>query len=111
MKITITGEYLSKTGTPTFVYFVEGTAAELKSYKDVQKENYREDETTKKPLYWSLEKHDRPMPLEFTQDNTKVFIKKVLVEKRIQDKADTWKALSMLTGKSVEDLIAGALGM
>lgn len=111
MKITITGEYLSKTGTPTFVYFVEGSTEELKSYKAVQQENYREDEVTKKPLYWSTEKHDRPMPLAFTQDGSKVFVKKALVEKKVQDKMDTWKALAMLTGKSVEDLIAGALGM
>ena len=111
MKITLKSGYRSESGNPTFVYFVEGTTEELKKFKSVQGDNFREDEETKKPLYWAPEKYDKPMELKFNYTGTKCYIDVPLVSKKIQDKADTWLALSMLTGKSVEDLIAGALGM
>lgn len=111
MKITLKNGYRSESGNPTFVYFVEGTSEELKKFKSIQGDNFREDEETKKPLYWAPEKYDKPMELKFNYTGTKCYIDVPLVSKKIQDKADTWLALSMLTGKSVEELIAGALGM
>jgi hypothetical protein len=53
MKITYVRSYRSKKGTPTFVYNVEGTKEELKTYKDSQGTYYREDSETKKALFFT----------------------------------------------------------
>lgn len=111
MKITLKSGYRSENGNPTFVYYVEGTTEELKKFKEIKKDNFREDEETKKPLYWSIEEYKKPMNLLLNSAGDKYYIDAPLVSKKIQDKVDTWKALAMLTGKSVEDLIAGALGV
>lgn len=111
MKITLKSGYRSESGTATFVYFVDGTTEELKKFKEVQKDNFREDEETKKPLYWSIEEYPKPMNLLLNRDGDKFYVDAPLVSKKVQDKVETWKALALITGKSVEDLIAGALGI
>lgn len=40
-------------GSMVFVYDLKGTADELKEFKAVQGTNYREDEATKRPLWFS----------------------------------------------------------
>ena len=47
MKVTCVRTYRSKSGTPTFVYSVEGTKDDLKAFKDAQGDYYREDEDGK----------------------------------------------------------------
>lgn len=45
--------YTSRAGNTTFVYYVEGTPEELVAYKASKGENFREDTTNKKPLFFT----------------------------------------------------------
>ena len=53
MKVKYQRSYRSKKGTPTFVYAVEATKEELKTYKEAQGNYYREDSETKLPLWFT----------------------------------------------------------
>ena len=53
MKGKFIRNYRSKNGTPTFVYEVEGSKAELEAYQEAQGVHYREDEDTGKPLFFT----------------------------------------------------------
>ena len=47
MKVTCVRTYRSKSGTPTFVYSVEGSKEDLEAFKKAQGDYYREDEDGK----------------------------------------------------------------
>lgn len=53
LKASFKGMYRTKNGKPMFVYFVSGTKAEVAQYTEAQGENFRADEATSKPLYFS----------------------------------------------------------
>lgn len=53
MKIKLSRSYTSKNGNKVFVYTVSGTEAQLASYKSAVGENYREDDETKEPLWFT----------------------------------------------------------
>lgn len=46
-------QYRSKSGSIVFVYQITGTTDELEQYKTDQGSNYREDDTTGVPLFFS----------------------------------------------------------
>ncbi len=52
MKATFNNLY-RKNGNVVLVYHVTGTTAELEMYKEAKGDNYRVDEATGKPLYYS----------------------------------------------------------
>jgi hypothetical protein len=54
MKATFKSTYVSKKGNDTFRYAVTGTAEELAAYKTAQGMNYREDDITGEPLFFTV---------------------------------------------------------
>jgi hypothetical protein len=54
MKATFKSTYVSKKGNDTFRYAVTGTAEELAAYKTAQGVNYREDDITGEPLFFTV---------------------------------------------------------
>jgi len=54
MKATFKSTYVSKKGNDTFRYAVTGTAEELTAYKTTQGVNYREDDVTGEPLFFTV---------------------------------------------------------
>lgn len=54
MKATFKSTYVSKKGNDTFRYAVTGTAEELAAYKTAQGVNYREDDVTGEPLFFTV---------------------------------------------------------
>lgn len=70
MKAKDTGlSYPSKNvkGQWVYVYDVHGTDQELADYKNVKGANYRENETTGKPLFWTVEYFGPEIDLIFTR--------------------------------------------
>jgi len=53
MKGKFRNSYVSKNGNDVFVYEVQGTKDELAMYKETQAENFREDDVTGTPLFFS----------------------------------------------------------
>lgn len=53
VQATFVRSYKSKKGNTTFVYNVSGNEANLAKYKQIQGDFYREDEATKKPLFFT----------------------------------------------------------
>lgn len=53
VQATFVRSYKSKKGNTTFVYNVSGNEANLAKYKQIQGDFYREDETSKKPLFFT----------------------------------------------------------
>ena len=53
MKAKFLGSYRNGNGNLVFRYEVNGTATEIENYKVSQGDNYRESDTTGKPLYFT----------------------------------------------------------
>jgi hypothetical protein len=53
MKIKLSRSYTSKNGNKVFVYTVSGTETQIAEYKSAMGENYREDDETKEPLWFT----------------------------------------------------------
>lgn len=53
MKITFLRQYRKQSGKIVFVYTVSGTVEQLAEYKAIKGANFREDEATKLPLFFS----------------------------------------------------------
>jgi hypothetical protein len=70
MKAVDTGlSYPSKNvkGQWVYVYDVHGTEQEIADYKNVKGANYRENDTTGKPLFWTVEYYGPQIDLVFTR--------------------------------------------
>lgn len=53
MNVKFKGSYRSAKGNTVFRYAVSGTPAQLESYKKAQGDNYREDDSTGEPLWFT----------------------------------------------------------
>lgn len=96
MKIKFLRSYVSKNGNPTFVYSVHGTKEQLAQYKEVQGDNFREDEETKLPLFFDGEKLADDTVLALRKDGKKFYAQTELVSKRVQAQMDKWEALNQM---------------
>ena len=83
---TFVRSYKSKKGNTTFVYSVTGNEANLAKYKQIQGDFYREDETTKKPLFFTT---------RFVGDNVSLII--TPNDKVVPDMSEFDKASSLAT--------------
>ena len=94
MKLTFNGAYVSRKGTATFRYFVQGTKEELAQYKQVQGENYREDEETKTPLFFSIKGYPENTELALRKDGTRFYAKTELLESIVENQVVKFKAMA-----------------
>jgi hypothetical protein len=113
MKITLLRSYVSKTGTPTFAYTIEGTKEELADYKKVLGENYREDEETKKSLFFGLKRFPDNTELAKKRDGSKFYAVEELLEKDVAREVAKLKALSHVlnSGTKINSRLLSALGI
>lgn len=110
MKIKFHGAYVSKNGTSTFRYIVQGTKEELSQYKTVQGANYREDETTKEPLFFSIRRYNDNTELALRRDGTRFYAVTELLEKVVENKVNNFKAMAHLMNRSVESMLSTMIG-
>ena len=110
MKIKFNGAYVSRKGTTTFRYTVQGTDTELSQYKEVQGENYREDETTKEALFFSIRRYADSTPLKLRRDGKKFYAETELLESVVENKVNNYKAMAHLMNRSVESMLTAMLG-
>jgi len=85
MKGKFRNQYRSKAGNVVFVFTVTGSAEQLEAYKKAQGDNYREDEETKAPLYFTT---------NYTGDNIKLVLNRA-GDRVLVDNSDIEKAVSM----------------
>ena len=106
LKAKLVGSYRKPvTGTKVFRFNVFGTDAELQEFETAQADNYRVDDTTGKPLWFSTRYVGDNVDLIITSNNqvvaddTEMSKLQSLVE---QFGADTAKLILMQQGKSAE---------
>lgn len=110
MKIKFHGAYVSKNGNTTFRYTVQGDAKELANYKKVQGVNYKEEETTKEPLFFSIRRYNDNTELALRRDGTRFYAVTELLEKVVENKVNNFKAMAHLMNRSVESMVASMVG-
>lgn len=110
MKIKFHGAYVSKNGTSTFRYIVQGTKEELADYKKVQGDNYREDETTKEPLFFGIKRYHDDTPLALRRDGKRYYAVTELLESVVENKVNTFKAMASIKGITATRLIDMMIG-
>jgi len=75
MKAKLLGQYRSsKTGNLVYRYELNGTQAEVSAYQAIQGENFKADDQSGKPLFFSTRYHGAVCTLNFNRENTKVFV-------------------------------------
>jgi hypothetical protein len=72
--MALTGKFQRKyrkavTGTTVFVYNVSGSEQDLQKFQDAEGDNYRLDEQTGKPIWFTTRFIDDNIELEITQNN------------------------------------------
>lgn len=75
MKIKCVGSYPSKTtkGDSVFVYHITGTDEEIAKYREIKGNNFKTDEVTGKPIYWSSRFFMPNTELKFNYKGTGVY--------------------------------------
>lgn len=111
MKIKFHGAYVSKKGTSTFRYTVQGTKEELANYKKVQGDNYREDETTKEPLFFSIRRVPDNTPLAATRDGLRFYAVTELLEKVVENHVNRLRAQAYILGVDAKILLQRSMAM
>jgi hypothetical protein len=99
MKIQFNGAYVSKKGTATFRYTVQGTAKELANYKTVQ------DETTKSPLFFSIKRYSDNTELSLTRDGKRFYAVTELLEKVVENQVIKFKAMAHILETSPKAML------
>ncbi len=108
MNIKTDGSYRSPKGNVVFRYTVNGTPAELEAYKKAQGEFYREQDITKKPLFFTTRSAGNSANLIITQKG------KVIVDMSKFDAAASLVAQyggnlgAELAKAAVADLLSGS---
>lgn len=75
MKAKLLGQYRSsKTGNLVYRYELNGTQAEISAYQAIQGENFKLDDKSGKPLFFSTRYHGAVCTINFNRENTKVFV-------------------------------------
>ena len=75
MKARLLGQYRSsKSGNVVFRYEITGTQSEIEAYKAIQGENFKTDEKSGKPLFFTTRFSGVNATLGFNKDNTKVYV-------------------------------------
>lgn len=98
------------TGNPIFVYALAGTAEEIQEYRDVQGVNYRESEdATPQPLFFSTVRLKPATKIAKRRDGSSYFAETELLERTVQDKVDTLKALAAFSDMPIQSLVSMAL--
>lgn len=69
MRVSLQRSYRSKNGNPVFVYTVNGSKADLKQFKTIQAEYYREDEKSGTPLWFTTRCIGQAGTLIITENN------------------------------------------
>jgi hypothetical protein len=105
MKIQFHGAYVSKKGTATFRYTVQGTKEELANYKKVQGENYREDEATKSPLFFAIKRYSDNTELSLTRDGKRFYAVTELLEKVVENQVIKFKAMAHILETSPKAML------
>lgn len=106
---SLINQYRKKgTGVATFTYALTGTPEEIADYRDLQGENYREEEG--QPLFFSLNRVANNLPVVKRRDGSGYFIQTELQESRVEDKMYTIKALQAALGLTNMQIAQLALG-
>ena len=102
--------YRKRTGN-VFVYAVIGTQDEIADYQNVQGGNFRTEEGTNRPLFFSKKDIKPNTPLIKNRAGDGFYAQEALLEDDVQAYVQRLKALQAFTGMSDKDLTAAAFNV